>query len=174
MTLRDDIVRGLRVGSILLAAMLVGFAVYRMTHEPATHEPVKNEVATPTPEAAPAVTPAPVVVSATSSGTVPPPPPRVQRKRAAQSLVVETVPVARPVVQEAAAAAPEVKPEPVATPVEEKGTPAQTAEVKAEAEPGDDSTDAQQARSKRWVKAVGRFLHIGAKKDVPPQAIRQE
>jgi len=61
-------------------------------------------------------------------------------------------------------------------PVEAKSQP-QTAPERAEVagstttneEPGQKSD----RRSKRWVKAVGRFLHVTPKKDVQPEAVRQ-
>ena len=93
--LRDDIVRGIRAGSILLALLLAGYAAYRVMHEPAA---VAEKPATAAPAPVPLKPrPAAPVLTEPKGGSVPPPPPvragRAPRRTSAQSLAVQTAPV---------------------------------------------------------------------------------
>src|SRR5258707_12423682 len=101
---RGDILRGLRVGAILFAVLLVGVAVYRVMREA---PPPDSTVAKP-PAAEPAAVTPTAAVSAPPPLAVPAPPPissshpQVRRRPAGQPT-------------EAAASEPPVEPEPAAS-----------------------------------------------------------
>jgi hypothetical protein len=169
--MRDYIIKGMRVGCFLLAAMLVGFALYRVASEP-TGAPDKSVTAAE-PPAVPETAPAPATVSG-GSRAVPAPPPRTAKgapKRPKETAVAQTAPIPEPVVVEPAIPMPEVKHEPASVTVVAQDTSVAPVE-KPEPAPVVDRSDPMQSRGKRWLKSVGRFLHVGGKKDVPQQAIR--
>jgi hypothetical protein len=168
MRFREDILRGVRLGGILFALLLVGVATYRVLREsPAPDpQPEKQEAPRQASSSDPPIGPS----------LVPPPPPLVVHKHPAnkqadaKSAVAESIPT--PV-----ADAPTGDENPPAATVteEEKKGPDSTAE-KAEAESGPTvgvEHQKSENRSKRWIRAVGRFLHISPKKDVPGEAVRQ-
>jgi hypothetical protein len=162
MAFREDVFRGLRLGAIVFAALLVGVAVYRIARETAPAESTEQKPPEPVPAATTTAAPA----------AVPAPPSRPQIRRhpvgqktvaAASALPVETEPAAQPVDRVETA---DVKPEPEPS-LEKTEAPAVVDTVNAAA------ADKKDTRGKRWVKAVGRFLHLSPKKDVEPSAVRQ-
>lgn len=157
MELRDDIVRGLRMGGILLALFIVGVAAFRISREsPPPKAPVAREA------------PAPVATRVPDARylngpPIPPPPPVVGRKtrRRVEPAAVAPAAVApmeverriiEPVTKEAPAEAAE-QPEPA----QEKNV-----DLPEPVEPvAPDTPVAKPAsRPKRWLHAVGRFLHV--------------
>jgi len=171
MPLREDILRGVRVGSILLAVLLVGFAGYRVMREPAGTVPTRA----PEPRSA-APAPTPHVVPSTSGPAIPPPPPPKNRKARSQppvqSALAETTP-SEPVAPVEQPVADVYKSDSPVAETEEKAAPV-VAEQKSEPPPAvDDGTDSQDGRGRRWLKAVGRFLHVGKKDATSQQSIRQ-
>jgi hypothetical protein len=160
MPLRQDIIRGARVGTILLALLIVGYAGYRVTHEPAGTVPAE----TPKAQTAPVKVPD---MRYSNGPALPPPPPAKSRKPVRP-------PVAQTVVAQTVDAAPAAEKEPAATHDEkavEENSPSDVKEsepVEASAEPASPPEDPAQpeARGRRWLKAVGRFLHLAPKKDL--------
>jgi type IV secretory pathway VirB10-like protein len=167
---REDIVRGIRFGFILLATLLVVYAVYRVVREPAgAVDPRPTKVSGP-----PSRTAAPPSAHDADGPSLPPPPPRpgkVSRPKPAQSIITEIAPKPTPIREEAAAADSNSEP---ATAVEEenKEAPLQTGDVAEPQRAADESTSRPEPRSKRLLKAVGRFLHISGRKD-PQLSVRQ-
>ncbi len=163
MSLRQDIVRGLRIGTILLALMLLGYAGYRVMREspPSGISPVTT--AAPAPEPGPRHIPAPV---SSPGPSIPPPPPVKSRPQLRTQTVENVAQSAVAPAPEAEIAAPEeVAPEPEKAP--DSNTPVVAAEPKLAASPveGEDPVRPD-SRGKKMLKAVGRFLHIGGKKDI--------
>jgi hypothetical protein len=148
--------RSLRVGKtfpILLAAGALAFAIYRLG--PDLYAGWLSAVAM-----APSLTPSRTTTAAPMPATAPAkstaPPPRASKQPAANSktlVIVESVPATG---------------DPAAPP---SGTPAQDAAAKTTAatdsKPAAKSSDSSPYDSgvKRAVKSVGRFLHVGRKKE---------
>ncbi len=159
MPLREEIVRGVRAGSILLAVLLAGYAVYRVAREPGV-----AATKTPEPAAIPAEVPAHPATSplkANGPAIPPPPPPKNRRPIRAEtqlSVIAESKPEPEPIVQD------ESKDEAKSDLTESDPKP-EAAEVKQAAEPVAEDTAPSEGRGKKVLKAVGRFLHIGGKKD---------
>ena len=84
----------------------------------------------------------------------------------------ESLPQVAPAAEKETAAAGE-NPTPAAAEEEEKQTSLQTDETHEPIQPSPSNPARPEARGKRWAKAVGRFLHIGPRKDSNAQAIRQ-
>jgi len=172
MRLRSDILRGVRLAAVAFALVLLGALVYRSVDISAKHRkaPVPQVVVAPAtpPASVPAVTPdAPptqpipkqggVLAQVRGTGL------RTQKVSAPESKAepetarAETQPAEPPPTDIAAVNKEEdVK----ASPPEEPPL-ATVPEVSAEA--------ASENRGKRMIKAVGRFLRIGGKKEVEPQ-----
>ena len=175
MQVRHDVVRGLRAGSFLLAGMLLVFAVYRMMHEPAgvAPTPVPETVVAPAPAPAPATS-----VTASSEGpALPPPPPAKGRKVAPAPKREEMIAQAPPKLEAIEEVKPvEEKKTELAAETQPKDAP-ETVEAKLETAPAVAADPARpDNRGKKVLKAVGKFLHIGGKKETPApqQAIRPE
>jgi|GEM_PF-6401774 len=165
MSRREDIVRGIRFGFILLATLLVAYAAYRVMREPAVAaDPRPTEVSGP-----PSRTAAPPAPQDADGPSLPPPPPRpvkMARPKPSQSVVAETAPVPQPAAAQEETAAAGSNPEPATAAVEEKTeTAPQTSETVEPQRLADDPAARPEPRSKRLLKAVGRFLHIGGHKD---------
>ena len=182
--MREEVSKGVRFGSMILAAMVAGVAGYRFVHT-AHAAPPPPEIARPAPPAAPIPAPAPDPAPAPISGavgskdtTVPPPPaPGAHRNRPAAPRATPA-PVAEAIVTPVETpAVPEEKPVAPATPAAREEKPVAATEVIA---PQSAPASAEQAddpkappRGKRVLKAVGHFLHIG-KKDADPQSPKQQ
>jgi hypothetical protein len=177
MALNQDIVRGVRRGAILLAAGLMGVAAYRTLHvTSASNDDPSPPVSVPAEEPAPNLTAGPP--------TVPPPPPlsaaKVVRKRRVPDIVGTALSTAE-------SAEPEQKLDhEVILPVEKDEDAADLTETRIEetpasvAEPEEDPTSLIQPdvvprktspRRLRWLIAVGKFLHLVKRNDVPSQAL---
>ena len=167
MAFRDDILRGLRLGGVALVLLLAILLVRRMVHITA---PVESTA--PLPTAATQVPESPPEAAPADTSPVPPTPPgRPVPTRAAanRAAILSAASNADPERTAAAAEPPE--------PLEAGQSPAvqdtsqapepvpQNAPV-AEAPPADEvhAPQAPESRGKRVIKAVGRFLHLGAKK----------
>ena len=158
MRFRDDILRGLRLGAILLALFIAGVAAYRIARE-APRAPVARHAA-PKP-------PSPRVPDARGSGEssipVPPPPPVAGSARKITRNAAP--PVARPAETETPPAdvlehAPELERE-VVTETAQHSEPAPEKTIEAPVSPAPEQPPVKpEARPKRWLKAVGRFLHV--------------
>lgn len=153
--LGDDIVRGLRVGAILLALLLGGVAAYRIAREIPRNPP-------PPPKRA---RPASPVHDIWSGSAIPPPPPP---RRPANRFVAP--PPKPPVVEP-----PETRPEdPPVSAVENPPLVAKPAPVALEEETAipefeDQPVVKPEGRAKRAIKAVGRFLHIVPQRQYVPK-----
>jgi hypothetical protein len=154
---RDDILRGLRRGAVLLSLLIAGVVAYRMA--PDIRAALTDKGGTAKENAKPAATRGPDPRFMAGSSVPPPPPAAGGRKavrRAAPVIAppVETAdqpfenpPASESVIREA----PVETAAPLPAPVQEKivESPAPVVPV---AKP--------EARPKRWARAVGRFLHI--------------
>lgn len=148
---RDEILRGLRLGAIFLAVFIASVAAYRITHE-APAVAAKREApepAAPTPRA-------PQPDFGDPDGPHLPPPPPVARKKRVDPPVtapveVESKPpeVASPPAPEHEVAVEPARPEPPPQKIEAPEDPDPVAPVTK-----------PEARPKRWLRAVGRFLHV--------------
>jgi hypothetical protein len=196
--LREDILRGVRLFAIVFAAILVCVAAYRILHPaadvqgaaPATSEAVPTPEATPVaetePELHPLVVPEPPPVPGTpvrarlahpkvKDSGVPPPPPLAASSRSRQTPTQrefespEAVPVASAPVEES----PEAKPL----------TPQQAVGYKSliDANPTRPSLDASavpaeepaaKPKGNRFLRAVGKIFHPGAKKETMPLTLQ--
>ena len=181
MSFRAEILRGVRMAAILFAVFLGALTVYRMVR--ATPSEVKLEPPAPAPSS---TTPA-AAQSPSLGSDYPPPPPRpggpAQIHRVAgKRLSVETV--ERPVVAKDISA--DTDPEGRTTNAAAEEQRSSTAETDASeiASGGNQNREPDSAgtpdlagkpekRGKRWVRAVGKLLHIGTKKDVPAETVRQ-
>ena len=195
MPFRAEIIRGVRVAAILFTLVLCWIAGYRM-FQPGPSQ--ARPPASTTSSADPAENPAahsvnqPLTTAAEPRGDAPavqaqvpvPPPPqihRIVRKREPPPSPVHIAAqpaTATPAKSEPAAAPAEPKPLeelPVEAKTASPAVPVATSQVNAETPSG--VPPPQEAASgkgpKRWVKAVSRFLHIGGKKDVTAEAVRQ-
>lgn len=159
MRFREDILRGIRLGAILLATLLIGIAAYRILS--ATPAPKAKQQQK---KALPAIANAPPFV-------VPPAPP-IHRKASKRAVAQTTNPA------ESISQTPVVSTdtEVVAVEQEKKGPDAAAEKVEATApEPVrvGEATQNPGSRGRRWLRSVGHFLHIGPKKDLPSQAVQQ-
>jgi hypothetical protein len=152
----DEVIRGLRWGAILVAALALGVAGYRIAREvpPAQAAPRPDPAAVasnPTGEApakAPALPPTTPVPA--------PPPIRKVARNIARPAVPPPSPIAMPVVE--ARVVDEPGPA-IAPPAQEPAviapqTPAPVVASAKEPEPVQDS------RGRRWLKAVGHWVHV--------------
>lgn len=151
MRFRNDILRGLRIGTILLALFIAGVVTYRIAPEFRAAALTRE-----TPKPAAPRGPDPRFLA---GSPVPPPPPAVGGKRSARRAApaapapVEIVdqPFENPPASESVIREAPVEAAPPPAPVQEKivETPAPVAPAPK-----------PEARPKRWARAVGRFLHI--------------
>ena len=157
MRFRDDILRGLRLGAILLTLFIAGVAAFRVVREGPAARNEKDAVTGDTPQpATPPRGPDPRFLSA---APVPPPPPSVGARKSTRRPApvapapveiaehpVEIPPASESIVREAPVEPP-AQPEPVHQKIAD--SPALVVPV-LKPEP----------RPKRWARAVGRFLHV--------------
>jgi hypothetical protein len=154
---RDDILRGLRLGAILLALFIAGVAAYRIARE-APRAPVARHAPKP-----PSLRVPEARASKESSIPVPPPPPVAAGARKLTRTAAP--PATRPAETENPPAAvldhpPELERE-VVTETAQHAEPAPEKTIEAPASPAPDQPPVKpEARPKRWLKAVGRFLHV--------------
>jgi protein TonB len=149
---RNDILRGLRIGTILLALFIAGVVTYRIAPEFRAAALTREE----TPKPAAPRGPDPRFLA---GSPVPPPPPTVGGKKtarrpapiAAAPVEVADTPFENPPASESVIREAPIEAVPPPTPVQETivESPAPVVPV---AKP--------EARPKRWARAVGRFLHI--------------
>ena len=186
MRLHSDILRGVRLAAVAFVLVLLGALVYRSVDISAksrtapTPQAVVAPVAPPAPSPTPTVTPdqppalpsnqavpkqGGLVAQVRGTGPRPAANTRTQKAPAAGSQAdAETTAAADPAEPPTTdtAAADKVE-EAKADPPEEVTPPLATVpDVSADAGPAEN-------RGKRMIKAVGRFLRIGGKKDVEPQ-----
>ena len=182
MSVRNDVVRGVRLGAVVLAMLLAGAIVYRVVYfVPA---PAAQQSTAPTPESVAQVPPTyPDVPSASAQvPPLPPPPPspasaRPSSVRALPARVSRATPAPVPQPSVEAPVTP-----PAAVPLaplssieraEPEASPAAPAEgASADSTEPERIAPPAESRGKKMIKAVGRFLHIGAKKDVPAENIK--
>ena len=179
---RDEVSKGVRFGSMILAAMVAAVTGYRFIHAAHAAPPppeITRPAAPSVPRPAPAPVPVPGAVSLKDTTVPPPPPAGAQAHRSRPAAPRPTpAPVAEAVITPAEnLVEPEEKPVvPMAPAREEKPViatdiiPPQSAPPPTE-QPEDPKT---QPRGKRVLKAVGHFLHISGKKDADPQSPRQQ
>jgi hypothetical protein len=155
---RDDILRGLRLGAILLALFIAGVAGYRVVREAPAARNEKDALTPETPKPAPPVrAPDPRFLS---GAPIPPPPPtaagaRKTARHAAPAAPAPPMEIADKPVDSPPASESIVREAPVETAAQPEPVPEKIAEplpVTPVAKP--------EARPKRWARAVGRFLHI--------------
>lgn len=188
--MRSDIIRGLRMGVILLTILFGGVVGYRMIRPaPSTIAPVEAPAAAPAdpapPVAEPAVAAAPVATPQ-DGPDVPPPPPsggsparRAARRNVAHEkvIVVDSALAAEgpvPLTELAPVASPAPKPEKAEAaaapePVVKEPTPATP---QAEPAAGAETAPNTQPHEKRVVKAFRRLLHL-PKKDPQQDSLKQ-
>jgi hypothetical protein len=157
---RDDILRGLRLGAILLTVFIAGVAAYRIAREgPAAREERQEKEAMTAEAPPPAATRAPDP-RFLEGAPLPPPPPAIGS--GTRKSTRRVTPVAAPV--EVENKPPESVPAPeivehitaVEKPPQPEPVPEQIVEAPAPVAP----VTKPEARPKRWVRAVGRFLHV--------------
>jgi hypothetical protein len=155
---RDDILRGLRLGAILLVLLFAGVAIYRIAHEPADPSP---EARKPLPAATKPSKPAGAAAHDIWSGpAIPPPPPTHTTRRASGNNVASGQKPADPVV-ETPAPEPERHEESLAEASDPPKAPSAGAGEESPAPAETELTEEKpEGRPRRWVKAVGRFFHI--------------
>lgn len=173
---RQDLLRGIRWGAILLIAMLLGITAYRvLSSSPAVAKPALSEDLAPVPDAGPAMDTAIKVGVPVLKGPDAPPAPELPRPRktATKSIapVIEPehlqaphfapLPVAAPAPQPAFAAEPLPEPSPALAPALTVPDAVLVPAPQATAAPADNAK--QGNRAVRAVRSVGRLLHIGRK-----------
>ena len=180
MPFRADVLKGVRLAAILFVVFLIALTVSRMVRV----TPAEDRQEPP----APAVSSAsPVVVESPRFAPVYPPPPpppgapaqihRVVRKRSPVAAAKPMV-VAKDVSADSAAEGKgEITVSEGKSAITEEKDASEVASSKIqnpESNPEDTPEAAARPNNagKRWLKAVGRFLHIGAKKDIPVEAVR--
>ncbi len=148
--LGDDIVRGLRVGGILLALLFGGVAAYRISRE------VPREIPHDPPPPPKRARPAAAARDIWSGPAIPPPPPA---RRAANRVAA---PLRKPPVVKPPAAKTEDPPASAVEnpPVVAKPAPAAVEPVIAIRDSEDEPAAKPESRAKRAIKAVGRFLRL--------------
>ena len=191
---RDAILRGIRMGLIAFAAILIGVWAYRMLRSPSDVQGATQLEAPPVPEALPSPDPSPVAEATPESHglVVPEPPPVGGKERVARvtrsKVVVPPPPAPMPAVaktrkapapsgREFEAGEPGVLP---ATPAEETAdssgaAPQQAVGYKSlpEADPNREPVDPslmgppepEKAKGNRFFRAVGKIFHPGGKKE---------
>ncbi len=185
--LSDDVLRGLRWGTILLAALAIGVAGYRLVresppkppHETSSPAPVAtpNEKSDSLPRAKGLDKPASKPMPLTSgSRPVPPPPSRAAKPVVAnppQGGSSDAALTSDPASKNQDDSVTDEKPTgPSAEPADEKDADRSDAE---KADPAESSGPAAlsenaskpEARGKRWIKTVGKWLGIGRKDPQP-------
>jgi hypothetical protein len=176
--MRQDILRGVRLAAILFAIILVALTSYRMLHVSAAPaaQPEARDIEPVGAKAAPAV------VAVPGGAEVPPPPPVSARSNT--RWVTRRPPVSTGVeaaTPTEAASLRDTTPTPVAAPEPAPVVAAQPEPVphavaaddsKEVSAPPTETAQTQGPHGKRWVHAVGRFLHVGGKKDAQPQSVR--
>jgi len=182
MNVHDDVVRGVRLGAVVLALVLACAIVYRVVY--VVPAPAAQQPSAPTPESVAQVPPTYPDIPAPSSLVRPPPPSPSPSARPSSVRVVParvsratSAPLSQPGVEAAAAPEPPIPLAPLSSieRAEPEPPPVQPAEAASA-----DSTEPEriappaESRGKKMIKAVGRFLHIGAKKDVPAENIKPE
>ena len=180
MPFRDAVLRGVRLAAILFAVILCAFTIYRMVRVTPADE--RKEPATPKASGR-----KPVIPSPDPGPQYPPPPPAPGSPARTHRTIDKRPPagIVRPVEvagDVAADSAPESKIE-VLTSHDQTSTRVEdldSAEVKnAVPDTAPDLTSAPDSparpenRRRRWMKSMGRFLHIGARKDIAEQSVRQ-
>lgn len=189
MRLHSDILRGVRLAAVAFVLMLLGALVYRSVDTAAKNRtgPVPQVVSAPanTPAPTPAVTPDPppaelpnqavpkqggLIAQVRVTGTRPAPNPSTRKAAAPGS---KSEPESAEAVADSSepphtdTAAADKAEEAQADPPEETAAPAVATQPEASAEAA-----SSENRGKRMIKAVGRFLRIGGKKEVEPQPAR--
>jgi hypothetical protein len=199
---RDDILRGVRLGLIAFAAILIGVWAYRMLRAPSDVQGATQLEAPPVPEAQPAPDPAPVAEATPESHglVVPPPPPVGGKERVARvtrsKVIVPPPPAPTPVVaktrkapapsgREFETGEPGVLP---ASPSEESADSSGAAPKTGvgyksliEADPNRAPIDPsllgqpepEKAKGNRFFRAVGKIFHPGGKKETVPLTLQQ-
>jgi hypothetical protein len=187
MPLSDDVFRGMRWGAILLAGLAICVAGYRLVresppkpaHETSSSAPVlpsteHENSASPPPAKAidkPANKPA---FLTSGSRPVPPPPARAAKPPVANPPRTgsgDGVPAGEPASKNQDDSVPERLAEPSAGPADEKDADQSSAEKDDSASSGPgaltENATKPEARGKRWIKTVGRWLGIGRKDPQP-------
>jgi hypothetical protein len=181
----DDVLRGLRWGAILVAGLAIGVACYRVLHEappkpaletssavvPATLQESSDDLPTAKSIDKPSAKPA---LSTLASRPVPSPPARAAKPVASnppRSGSVEASPAGEPASRNEDDPVTIEKPAgSLVEPVDEKDTDHSAAGKDPAESPSpatlSESAPRQDARGKRWIKAVGRLFGIG-RKDQP-------
>lgn len=166
---RDDIVRGVRIGALLLAAVVVALTAHRLTPEasaPGPREKPPAPMATPPAPRPAAVKPLVKHVSPVKDDVPPPPPlsPEIRRVKPPVAPLSEA-PVA--VATSEQIFAPEVKADDSAPLPQMEVAPAVVSAEQSEPAPAPEPAAPvkTQNRGKRWIKAVGHFLHLGGKNE---------
>jgi hypothetical protein len=184
MSFRAEIVRGIRLAAILFTFVLCWIAGRRMFDlGPSQARPSAS--ATPSRRSIASVPPSREDRSPAQASAAEVRPPQIHRmvrrrepipKPARVASILQTGPVA--IKGQLVAASPEPKP------VEELAVETNTAppattdathqsDAEAHAAASQSSDPDSGSRPKRWVRAVGRVFHIGSKKDVTSEAVRQ-
>jgi hypothetical protein len=176
--LNDDILRGLRGGAILLAVLAIGIGGYRLMREspPPPDPPASDASLPPHADGAPVEKSAdrPTVPVAGSSSIPPPPPARIKavRENAARRASTENAATVEPISnhEDTPAVSDEKASAPAPESHAEKGVDRSAEKASDPGESGDLSSGPAsienvkpEGRSKRWIKAVGRWLGIGKK-----------
>ena len=201
MQFRDDILRGVRLGLIAFAAILICVWGYRMLRSPADVQGATQLEAPPAPEVQPSPDPAPDPVAEAapeSHGLVVPEPPPVGGKervaRVTRSKVVVPPPPAPVVAKTRRAPAPSgrefetgepgvLPPSPAEESAETNGAaPKAGVGYKSllEAEPNPAPIDPsllgqpepEKPKGNRFFRAVGKIFHPGGKKETVPQTLQ--
>ncbi len=180
MPFRGAVLRGIRLAAILFAVFLSAMTVYRMGHA----TPVEDRQPLPAPGPS---TAKPALAQSPSSGPAyPPPPPTPGAPVQIHRVVRERTPVQVEAVKLPVEAQQDISAVPAAEASEEQsssiaGIEKDTPEVDSggppdlepEAPPKPDPVGKPPNRGKRWMRAVGKFFHVGAKNDTPVEAVRQ-
>jgi type IV secretory pathway VirB10-like protein len=186
MPLSNDVLRGLRWGAILVAGLAIGVAGYRVVREPPAKPALEAPSLAPvlpaaekndSPPSAKTVDKPADKRSLLTSGSrpVPPPPARASKPVIAnpRQRPVEGEPAGEPATKnDDESAVADEKPGPSAEPADEKDAGHGAAEKTDPAESSSpaalgENASKQEARGKRWIKTVGRWLGIGRKDPQP-------
>ena len=181
MAYQNEIIRGVRLAAILFAALLLSVTVYRVVHitpapaatgQPPAPAPIAS-VASVAPDS-PAVALPPVAVKPqiarhprrhTSTSAPAPPASMASNRDLSPAAEVEmSHPVVTPELARPAVVVASDSPEEGPAKPQELATPSSTPE---------NSAPRITNRKRSLLRAVGRMLHIGGKKDVPAQAVTQ-
>jgi type IV secretory pathway VirB10-like protein len=178
MRFSEDILRGLRLGALLLIGLAVGVAAYRMTRQgPADFPPPAPEPEAQAPAQSFHLPTFGSTFSDPAKGVPPPPPVGGDPRRAVRRKPAATTAPEQP----QAAAVPDATADaasdnsPAAEPAAEENAASEAAKEDAGApdqSSNSDVDDKNPGRGKRFLKAVGRLFHIGNKKDAAGQSMR--